>query len=171
MLLILKNLSSVSVPADTGCIAGAGPEAPGVPHRCPGSRTSGASRGKVRKRTGRGAGRLSPAGPAVNSPPEPCEPRSGARSRTGLARGRRAQPVLCCSAPLPQSRCQSHNWERKNAFLDQFIRWAAWDGGVGVFLFYKSGLSNDGELSMHGTRSMWVSDGTNQSFCNGTRFV
>lgn len=40
MRSIPKNLCLVSVPADTGFIAGAGPEPPEVPHRCPGSRTA-----------------------------------------------------------------------------------------------------------------------------------
>lgn len=143
MLLILQNRSSVSVPPDTASVAGAGPELPGVPYRWPGLRTPGASaRGRCGTRTGSGAGRLSPAFPAVNSPSEPPGPRAGrsgagcgARSGTGLVRGRRAEPALCCSAPLPQSHRRSQNQECKCIYRSVYMMGCLGLRGWGFFCF------------------------------------
>lgn len=127
MLLVLQNLSSVSVPADSGSAAGAGPELPGA-----------SSGGRCGTRTGSGAGRLSPAFPAANSPSEPPGPRAGrigAGSDTGLVRGRRAQPGLCCGAPLPQSHCRSQNRPCKCVYRSLYMMGCLGLRGWGFFVF------------------------------------
>lgn len=114
MLLVLKNLSSVSVPSRfSGPAAGAGPEPPGS-RTAAGAPHAGSLPGEGAEPHGQ-RGRLFPPCLAVNSP---CEPPGRASCGAGLVPGAGERSLGSAVLPLGINPAAAARVGSENAFMD-----------------------------------------------------